>query len=139
MNFQKFAFTLLLLAGISFISCKKDETEPTPPDPNKDVADKLPGIWVSSKVVQNGIDITAQTSGSMTFGSDKSLSFGGVESGMSFDYSGTWEVKEAGTVLDLFITGAGHNDYKINSFSSTKMVLEAIFGPSTRVFDFQKQ
>ena len=139
MTIQKFSFLFLIL-GVFSTACSKDDPAPTPePDANEQLANKLPGIWVTTKVLENGVNITAHSSTTMTFDSNKSLEVVGVESGILITATGTWLVKEEGKTLQLTTNISGQTDYKINSFSDTKMVLEKTFGPNTRVFDFEKQ
>lgn len=133
-----FLLTLFLSFGLLAGSCKKDD-EKTPEEKNQEVTDQLIGFWDSTKITQNGTDITSASSATLRFRADKTMDATAEENGAFVAQFGTYEVKDGGTTLSMVLNVSGPVTYKINSVTASTLELQLTLGGTTRVANFAKQ
>lgn len=118
-----------------FASCSKDEL-----NGNEEAFEIVLGNWVSTTVINNGVDVSDSGNATISFREDATFFSTAVENGIELSFEGTFEFMEEGTKLKLdYPVSGGLANYDVLKLTDADMTLEiTAFGDTVRS-DFERQ
>ncbi|MBK8555002.1 MAG: hypothetical protein IPL65_04165 [Lewinellaceae bacterium] len=131
------SITLLLLLGIGFTACKKDQT----------YDDRLSATWTSNTVLVNGADFSSFYDLTLTLKSNKDFTLAlallnpSTGTSSTTTSAGIWEASETDATLTLTYDGSSKIEiYDIQELSDNALKIEVVNASNDRItFSMTKQ